>query len=156
MALTMNPAEPIIACLNELLSRELHSFTRHMIDTKPHLTPRTYGAWLQVQAATRISQDHAQRIGELIESFGYSPNLSGFSQKVAFYHYMDVLTLLPILIDEKRELIRAYQKAIERASGHQAVRGELESLLVENRSQLEQFERSDKSLSGEARAVSKG
>ncbi len=132
--------------LNGLLAREMRSLARHMPEAGLHVTPQTYRQWSAVRSAARLSIDHAQRLSALIESLGETPRPAGYGQRVAFYHYVDLPTLLPKLIEDKREQVEAYRRVLELEGLAPSVREALEALLEENLSQLERFESACRSL----------
>ena len=53
-----------------------------------------------------------------------------FNQSVANFHYMDLATLVPLLITEKKQQAATYQQAIAHAAGSPAA-AELTALLAE-------------------------
>jgi hypothetical protein len=132
--------------LNDLLAREMHSLARHMPEAGLHLTPQTYRQWSAVRSAAQLSVDHAQRLSALIESLGETPRPAAYGQRVAFYHYVDLPTLLPRLVEDKREQAEAYRRVLQLEGLPLPVREALQALLEENVSQLDRFESACRSL----------
>lgn len=132
--------------LNDLLAREMRSLVRHMPEAGPHLTPQTYRQWSVVRSAAQLSIDHARRLSALIESLGETPRPAGYGQRVAFYHYVDLPTLLPKLIEDKREQVEAYRRVLLLEGAAPPVREALQALLEENALQLDRFESACRSL----------
>lgn len=130
------------AALNQLLSLEAHGWTRHLNDTRPYLSPKTYPEWAHIQQMARISRDHEQRLTALMERLGVPVVPSTYESAVAGYHYVDLATLLHKLIEEKRRQIAAYERAIPLAGGDTTTVEVLQDLLADVQGQRELLEAS--------------
>lgn len=129
--------------LNLLLYTEARSLLRHLEEAKPYVTPKTYGVWRQVEVMIHQSQQHAERLSDLLESIRTTPKPVAYKAEVGALHYLTLDSLLPLIIDEKQRQIAAYQRAIEHAGAShddEDLREELTVLLAEVRVQLDTLE----------------
>ena len=123
--------------INELVAIEVHGWTRHLSDTKPYLSPKTYPEWAHIQQTARISHDHEQRLAGLIQELGVSLCPSTYESNVAHYHYIDLQAILGMLIQEKRRQIAGYERAISHAGDNAAAVEVLQDLLGDVQGQYE-------------------
>lgn len=126
--------------LSELLATEVRSLSRHLDSSTPHLTPKTYPMWHEIQHFSAASNDHAQRLSELIDTYELPERTKTFDPLVANYHYMSLSFLIPKLIAEKKQQITAYGRASGHAGSNDDLRDALEQLQAENSEQLEKLE----------------
>ncbi len=132
--------------LGLLLATETRSLVRHLETATPYVTPATYRIWNELKRMADVSEQHAQRLSALQESLKLPPRPRPFSPVVANYHYVGIDFLLPKLIEEMRQQIAAYRRAINHAGSDEPVRVELESLLAENEARLKTLEGFHRSL----------
>ena len=139
--------------INVLLRAETRSLFRHLGEAKPYLTPKTHPVWRDVQRMVKTSAEHARRLSALLDQFDVLPRPVRYSPDVAHYHYMKVQTLLPLLLEEKRRQVAAYEQAATRAEvDRPCVSEELGALLAENRGDLERLEEAQRALGNGADA----
>lgn len=128
--------------LNLLLGTEAVSLARHIVSIRPYLSRRTYRTWQELSELHLdvANQRHISRLLSLLERVNHGLPVPPFQTDVARFHYVDVQTLLPRLIEEKRQQVAAYRRAIDHTGNDAAIRGELAQLLGENEEQLRQLE----------------
>ena len=132
--------QQLVQELNGLSATERCSLVRHLDQARPYLTPATYQAWSEIEHLVAASADHARRLTVLMERLGEEPSAGSFKSEVANYHYLDLATLSPLLVEEKTKQIEAYQRAIALAEGDAKIVEELKSLLSGCESQLQLIE----------------
>jgi hypothetical protein len=126
--------------LSDLLSREQHSLATHLEEATPYLTPRTYKLWRRIRDVIHAETDHVGRLSLLLDRLELPMRPSPRDPVVASYHFSKVDTLVPLLLDEKREHIAAYERAIEHAGHDEEIASELRTLLAENQHELAELE----------------
>ncbi len=146
----MNPHQKLAEGLSGLLTREVRSLLRHLSEARPYLTAATYPAWTQIEHLSEENTDHAQRLTRLIEALDHGASAGTFDPEVATYHYMDLASLLPLVIDERKRQITSYEHVIELAEGHPKIIEGLNRLLDENRAILGKLEAFLRSIEAEA------
>jgi len=136
----MSEAQSIIDSLNQLLKTEARSLTHHLheADAPPYLTARTYPIWRKIKAMIDVSSEHETRLKQLIKQAGGVPVTPTFRSPVAGFHYLNLPTLLPLLIEETSNKIAAYEQVL--AESPADVSAELAALLEKNREQLQQLQ----------------
>ena len=134
----------LAAALNALRANENASLARHLVEAKPYVNAQTFRLWRDVQKIEHDSIAHAQRLVKLIASLHEEVRPLPFQQSVADFHYMDLITLLPHLIAEKKAQISAYDHAAAGADAKSAV--ELAALRNECASHLVRLENSASKL----------
>ncbi len=123
--------------LNALLATETRSLVRHLDnEATPYVTPATMKAWRHLQDLGGISTDHARRISRLIDELELPPRVLPFPTDVASFHYMTVERVLPLVIQEKKRQVAAYERALTHAGGQPRADIEIRALLAENREKL--------------------
>ena len=122
--------------INALLAVESRSLMEHFKEATPHVTAATYRIWQELKRLARRDSDHALRLSALLTSLHLPERSRPFSQAVGYYHYLTIDRVLPLLIDEKRKQLSAYDRAIRHCGREQDVIVELESLRADNLSEL--------------------
>ena len=140
-------SQQLASQLNRLLATETHSLARHLDQAQPYLTAETYQAWSQIKHLATSSDDHARRLTALIDSLGSPPTAPVFDSEVANYHFMDVSSLLPLLIEQKQRQIEGYKIAIDLAQGIPSIETKLKKLHSENQAASELLENFAQTLS---------
>ncbi len=126
--------------LNHLLVMESRSLARHIDEAKPYLSPQTHHIWAQTQRVAHMSSDHEQRLGAIIDRLGLPFRPGTFQSEVASYHFIDLQTMLELLIGEKRQQIASYERAKGHAANMPELLTELDDLLADTQGQLALFE----------------
>lgn len=116
----------LAAELNALLANENACLARHLVEAKPYVNAQTFRLWRDIEKMERDSVQHAHRLVTLITKIGAEVRPLPFEQSVADLHYIDIPTLLPRLIAEKKRQIATYDTALAMAAS--AVATELGSL----------------------------
>lgn len=125
--------------LNDLRATESRSLVHHLDGTAgPYVTVKTYRIWRDLHNLTHVSEDHVQRLENLLASLDLSIDAVTFDIDVANYHYIALDCLLPSLVEQKQQQIAAYESALAHAGNDDVVNSEIGSLLSENRQHLEQ------------------
>lgn len=132
--------QAIAILLNDLLTTESQSLLHHVVNGRPHVDANTFKAWKAIQQVAKRDTGHAGRLTALLNRLDLPERPLGFSQNVAFLHYMTIEKMLPLLIDEKRQQIDRYQQAITHAGQNKSLITELESLRDEDRAELSELE----------------
>lgn len=126
--------------LSDLLSREQHSLATHLEEATPYLSPRTYKLWRRIAAVIHADTDHVDRLTQLLDRLELPMRPRPLDTDVAAWHYARVEALLPLLIDEKRQHIAAYERAISHAGNDEVIASELRTLLADNHRELAELE----------------
>ncbi len=126
--------------LNDLLSREQHSLATHLEEATPYLTPRTYKLWRRISEVIHAETDHIGRLSLLLDRLELPMRPRPRDPNVASYHFSKVEILVPLLLEEKKAHIAAYERALEHAGTDEAIAGELRTLLADNQNELAQLE----------------
>ncbi len=139
--------------LNRLLATETHSVSRHIeLEATPYTDAATYKVWRDLKHFKAESDDHARRLSQLLAEHDLSDVPGNFPQLAAFLHYVDIKTLLPLLIDEKRQQLAAYERAVSHAADEPSLQSALNDLLGENREQLDRLVAHRAALAGDAQS----
>lgn len=129
--------------LNGLLAAESRGLAHHLHTATPYLNADTYRAWRDVKRMLETSGAHARRLSGQLESLELPERPASFAATVANYHYSDLVHLLPLLIEEKRRLVAAYERALQHIGDEPAaaaVVASLRDMLDENQSQVQALE----------------
>lgn len=126
--------------INALRATETRSLVHHLDEAKPYLSASDMRVWKRVKELTHESEQHERRLVELLLAHELPVEPVTFSQNVAFFHFMTVASVLPVLIGEKTGQIAAYERAISRAGGAVDILTELQALLLENQKQLAELQ----------------
>ena len=135
--------EALATELNRLLSTEARGLARHLENAQPYLTVATYPVWTDILSMLATNAGHARRLSEMLDRLELSERPTAYPPVVAAFHYTDLAYLLPLLVDEKRQQVSTYQRAIgqvDRDQQNEQVVTELMALLNDNQAQLEQLE----------------
>ncbi len=103
---------PVLAALNSLYLAESCSFFRYLDSWTPWTDARTVQLRSLVRSITRASFDHAERISRLMTTLGGSPTPGSFRKTDADSNYADWPSLLPRLLDAKRQMIVRCDQAL--------------------------------------------
>jgi hypothetical protein len=126
--------------LNALLHTETRSLLQHVeTEAQPYYSPDDYRLWKMLRNMRHLNDEHARRISALLTELELPERPGPFDVSVAGFHYVDLRTLLPKLVDEKRRQVARYERALEAAKDWRQVTVELAALLTENREQLGQL-----------------
>ena len=126
--------------LNAVLHTETRSLLQHVeTEAQPYYAPADYRLWKMLRAMRHSDDEHAQRLSSLLAELELPERPGTFDLSVAGFHYVDLRTLLPKLVDEKRRQVARYERALEAAKDWRQVTVELAALLTENREQLGQL-----------------
>lgn len=123
--------------LNQLLTGEARSLARHLDEAKPYLDAVSYPLWNKLKHLDETSRVREQRLIQLFQKLDRTPPAVTFQTAVADFHYLDLKTLCPLLIDQKRHQTALYHRAIQHAQPDAAVVAELQDLLSQTQSELE-------------------
>ena len=102
-----------IEALNHLLVLHHRSFPQYLTYAKPWVSPEGAEAW---QVVEQIAKDHAeieQRITEMLDEEGQSPELGNFPLLFADLHDLSVDFLLNYLIAFQRQLIGEVEPIVD-------------------------------------------
>ena len=145
--------------LNRLLATETRGLARHLDQATPYLTADTLPVWHEVRRMLGANTDHAARISGLLASLNLPERPFPFDPAVASFHYTDLACLLPVLINEKRAQVAAYQRAIEHC-GTDAKAADvsvaLQRLFDDNQTQLDQLEAHRRRIAGGTALTERG
>lgn len=138
---TFEPPTPDLMadCLSDLIATETRSLARHLDEASPYLSPKAYAVWSTIKSMAAVSRDHARRLSGLLKALDLPQRPRTFDPSVANYHYQSLESLLPLLIDEKRQQIATYERALTQASDADLA-AVLAQLLAENRTHVSDLE----------------
>jgi hypothetical protein len=122
--------------INDLLGVESRSLLEHVTKATPYVSAATFRAWREVQRLAHRDSDHAARLSAILARLQLPERPTPFSQDVGHFHYMTVERLMPLLIEERRRQIAAYDRAIDHAGDEAEVVAELELLRADNEAEL--------------------
>ncbi len=137
--------------LNFLLATETHGLVSHLHEAAPYLNTLTFAIWPDIQGMVAASTDHARRLSLLLDQLEQPSSPSVFEPSVAQFHYTDLGHLLPLLVEEHRYQVAAYQRSIEHADSDSSIQGvvdELVGLLGDKQEELERLEQHHRKLAG--------
>ena len=123
----MPASAAVIDALNGLLEAELNSVFRFMGEGSPYLSRATADVKRPLEQMVVTSDRHAAELSDLIESLGGYPLPRSLRPEEQYLAFLSLKFLLPKLADEKRLMIRRYEKAL-RAIGTGAPREVLDVL----------------------------
>jgi hypothetical protein len=136
--------------LSTLLASEEHSLMRHLHEAKPYVTPATFRIWRQIEKQVAAQAHDAEHLLELFNLLEESPRPGVFDQKVGFYHFTDLRTLMPEILLEKQRQVAIYEAAARAAAGHPAVGSALRAMVEDKRTQLAELESAGRELAASA------
>ena len=145
--------------LNRLLAMETRGLARHLDQATPYLSADTYSVWHEVRQMLSTNADHAARISGLLASLELPERPFPFDPAVANFHYTDLACLLPVLIDEQRARVTAYQRAIEHCGADAKAAdtsAALQGLLDDNQTQLDRLEAHHRRIAGGSALAERG
>ena len=145
--------------LNFLLATETHGLVSHLCDAAPYLNTSTFAIWSDIQAMAAAGAEHARRLSLLLDQLEQPGSPSVFEPSVAQFHYTDLGHLLPLLVEEHRYQVAAYQRAIEHAGSDSPIQGvvdELADLLGDKQVELERLEQHHRKLVGGTSLAQRG
>lgn len=122
--------------INTLLAKERRSLLEHFQEATPHVTAATYRIWNEIKRLAHRDSDHAARLSALMARLHLPERTKPFSQDVGHYHYMSLEHVVTLLIEEKKQHLAAYDRALAHCGGEANVVTELETLRAENLSEL--------------------
>lgn len=125
--------------LSVLLATETRSLARHLNEATPYLSLPAYAVWASLRHLGDKAAEHARRISDIFKFLGVAPRTISFNSDVAYYHYISLERLLPVLIEEKQRQVKAYQEAIQLAASRPEVKQVLLQLEAENLQHLDQL-----------------
>ncbi len=137
--------------LNRVLATETRGLGQHLREATPYLTASTFPVWRDIKSMLDANADHAQRLSQLLARLELTGRPASFDPSVAAYHYAELSFLLPLLIDEKRSQIAAYQRAVAHCGLDPRVTDvvtELQQLLCENQGQLDRLKSHHRKITG--------
>lgn len=138
--------------INELLATERRSLLEHFQEATPHITAATYRVWNELKKLAHRDSDHAARLSALLGKLHQPERTKPFSQDVGHYHYMTVNHVLKLLIEEKKQHLAAYDRALAHCASEPALVGELEALRADNLAELLAIEAMEKQVTRQAAA----
>jgi hypothetical protein len=136
----------LVSDLNALLASENASLARHLDEATPYVNAQTFRIWRHLKVVQHDSILHSQRLVKLIRDLGAEVRPLPFDQSVADLHYLDIPSLIPHLVAEKKHQASVYQLALNHAAGNAAAVRELTSLLSECNAHLAELESSGTKL----------
>jgi hypothetical protein len=128
--------------LNALLAAENASLARHLGEATPYVNAQTFRVWRHMQKVQHDSVLHSARLVKLIRDIGAEVRPLPFDQSVADLHYLDIPSLIPHLIAEKKRQADVYRQALGHAAGNTVAVSELSELLGECNAHLSELEAS--------------
>lgn len=137
-ATTENP-DALANELSDLIATESRGLLRHIAASNPYVDEKTYKFQEAVVAVAEQSNGHIHRLTDVMESLELSPRSRTYDMDVTYQHYVTAASVADELLEEKREQIAAYERAIANVNDA-AARRELEQLLAENRNHLQQLQ----------------
>ncbi len=132
--------EALVAQLNDLLNLEFGGLLGRLDQLHPFVE---WADAVAIPVFRRIVADEGlarRRLTEAIEAEGGVPRPPRPDLSSARVHYLDVRYLLPLLIDEQRRRVAAYEAVAGRIPSDRPSAPIVSALLAQHRAHLEQLE----------------
>lgn len=126
--------------LSDLIATESRGLMRHVAGTNAFVDKKTYRLRQAIERIADHTSSHVQRITAVMEDLELSPSARTYPMEVSFHHYDSIQSMQQLLLEEKRNQIAAYERAIQHVGPAPEARAELEALLADNRSHLDQLQ----------------
>lgn len=138
--------------INELIATERRSLLEHFQEATPHVSAATFRVWNDVKKMAHRDSDHAARLSGLLGRLHLPERTKPFSQDVGHYHFMSLEHVLKLLIEEKKQHLAAYDRALAHCVSEAEIVVELEALRAENLAELLSLEAMDGQIKRKAAA----
>lgn len=126
--------------LSALLAHDSRSILRRLDELTPYLTPASVPAWTRLRRLSHDADLRADRLTAILNGLGLHPSTANYPIETAGMHFLRIDALMPLIIDEKKRLIAAYDRALSAAAGNPAVLSQLKALADENRQALAELQ----------------
>lgn len=132
--------EMVIERLNDLLELEARSMLRRLHEAQPFVD------WVDAEAVPAFERivadeyEHQRRLCEAIIALGGTPRPPTLDMRTAGFHYLNARYLLPLVIEDQRERVGAYEQALTDVSASREALAVATEILARRRAHLRQLE----------------
>lgn len=95
--------------LNELINRLQYSLLQYLASCQPYLGPDDQPTWVGLGRLRDLQREHAQALRDYCQAQQWPLDHSHFPDEFASHHYVALQFLMPILVENQRQLVRQFE-----------------------------------------------
>jgi hypothetical protein len=133
--------EAAVAILNGLLAAESASLLNHLGRTQPFISWASVVDRQRVQRMIEEEDAHRRALVDAIVSLDGAVIAPPPTSEFAAVAYLDLQSLMPRIVHDKRRLVRYFEEASERLAGHRTTGKLVAHMLEHEREHLAELER---------------
>lgn len=122
--------------LNDLLAAETESYTERLLESGNYVSWSIAGRFAALRRIVEEEHDHERWLTEEILRLDAAPRPASHGIDTASAHYLDYESLLPRIIQDKRNLASAYKAALARVPPGSLTAGLLSRILARHEAHL--------------------
>lgn len=126
--------------INALINSESRSFASHMVMSRPYVDAKTHAAWIDLKKLVDQDKHDAQTLTQLLLDHDLPEYPGTYTHNAAFFHFTDIPTLIPQVIEEANLKANAYSRCIQHARGNDDIIQTLQELLEITNTQLQNLQ----------------
>lgn len=132
--------QSIIPVLNELLTLEQAAPAPRLFESTVFVSQWSVEDWHIAKSIAKASREHCASLADLIQDLGGTPGLRAQDVMTADWHFQELHSAIPRLIDEYESLISKYKIAAEHVASHAAATSLINQILQHHQQKFSELQ----------------